>query len=122
MIKTFSELTEEDKIWIIDSDGYLYEKSIKSLRDRGPFIELITGAGDKIKITNASNCSTKMGTIRISYDATLVYVGTDKNELIDSYSKNLEQFIENTRKIIDNNLADIEAMKDKLEKIRKQYD
>lgn len=121
MSKKFSELVAGDKVWIIDNEANLCEHTIKCINPSGFRTKIEFKEGD-YTIHQNLNCSTMMTNLIYKKDFIFVYIGTDKNELIESYVEKMKLMIDNTRKTIDEGLASIERMQDKLAKVRLKHD
>lgn len=121
MSKKFSELVAGDKVWIIDNEANIYSRTIKYIKSSGFRTKIEFKEGD-YTIHQNLNCSTMMTNLINKKDFIFVYIGTDKNELIDNYIENLDKLIDNCIVKIEEQKGLIENMDSKIEKIGKEYD
>lgn len=120
MSKKFSELETGDKVWIIDSEADICNRTIKSIKPLGSRIKIDFNEGGYV--TANGNHTSMMTNLICNKDFIFVYIGTDKNELIDNYVEKMKLMIDNTRKVVDEGLASMEKMQDKLVKIKESHD
>lgn len=120
MSKKFEELVSGDKVWIIDSEADIYTRTVKYIKSLGFRIKIDFKEGGYVTVN--SSFSKMMTNLIYNKDFIFVYIGTDKNELIDNYVEKMKLMIDNTRKVVDEGLASMEKMQDKLVKIKESHD
>lgn len=119
-IRKFEELVSGDKIWTIDTEADICVHTVKHVKSLGSRIKI--EFKDNSHVTVNSGLSKMMTNIICEKDFVFAYIGTDKNELIDSYVEKMKLMIDNTRKIIGEGLDSIEKMQDKIVKIVECHD